>query len=64
MIKKICSCRGQISLEFSILMFAGITAAALLGYYMLKSAINVKNTNIEIINKTSDATMNALKTVN
>jgi hypothetical protein len=45
-------------------MFAGITAAAVLGYYMLKSAINIKNTNIDAINKTSDATMNVLKTVN
>ncbi|AEH06345.1 class III signal peptide-containing protein [Methanothermococcus okinawensis] len=63
MIKKIYSQRGQISLEFSILMFAGITAAVVLGYYMIKSSIDVKNTNINTINKTSDATMNALKTV-
>jgi uncharacterized protein (UPF0333 family) len=64
MIKKICSSKGQISLEFSILMLAVITAAVILGYYMLKSAINVKKMNIDTINKSSNATMTALEKVN
>ena len=64
MVRKIYSSRGQISLEFSILMLAVITAAVVLGYYMLKSAINVKKMNIDTINKSSNATITALETVN
>jgi len=64
MIKKIYSSRGQISLELSILMIAVITAAVILGYYMLKSAINVKKMDMDTINKSSNATITALETVN
>jgi uncharacterized protein (UPF0333 family) len=64
MVRKIYSSRGQISLELSILMIAVITAAVILGYYMLKSAINVKKMDMDTINKSSNATITALETVN
>jgi len=64
MVRKIYSSRGQISLELSILMIAVITAALILGYYMLKSAINVKKMDMDTINKSSNATITALETVN
>ena len=47
-----------------MLMFAAILGATLVGYYTLKSAVDVKVTNIGAINKTSETAMNALKTVN
>ena len=51
-------------MELGILILAVIIGATVVGYYMLKSAVNVKDANIDAINKTSKATMNALKTVN
>ncbi len=63
MIKKIYSKKGQISLEFSILMLAVITGAVLAGYYMLSSAKEVKSSNIDTINKTSTVTIKALSKV-
>jgi uncharacterized protein (UPF0333 family) len=64
MIKKIYSPKGQISLEFSILMLAVITTTVILGYYMLKSAISIKKMYIDTINKSSNVTITALETVN
>jgi uncharacterized protein (UPF0333 family) len=64
MIKKIISKKAQISLEFGLLTFAVIVGATLVGYYMLKSAVNVKQANIDTINESSKVTMNALSTVN
>ena len=64
MIRKIYSSRAQISMEFSILVVAVIVGATIVGYYMLKSAIVVKDTNVDIIEKTSNITMKVLKTVN
>ncbi|ABR56397.1 class III signal peptide-containing protein [Methanococcus aeolicus] len=63
MIKKIISKKAQISLEFGLLTFAVIVGATLVGYYMLKSAINVRDINMDTINKSSEITMNALSTV-
>ena len=64
MIRKIYSSRAQISMEFSMLVVAVIVGATIVGYYMLKSAIVVKDTNVDIIEKTSNITMKVLKTVN
>jgi uncharacterized protein (UPF0333 family) len=64
MIRKIYSSRAQVSMEFSILVVAVIVGATIVGYYMLKSAIVVKDTNVDIIEKTSNITMKVLKTVN
>ena len=64
MIRKIYSSKAQLSMELGILILAVIIGATVVGYYMLKSAVSVKNANIDAINKTSDSAMNALKTVN
>ena len=64
MIRKIYSSRAQISMEFGILVVAAIVGATIVGYHMLKSAIVVKDTNIDTIEKTSNITMKVLKTVN
>ena len=64
MIRKIYSSRAQVSMEFSMLVVAVIVGATIVGYYMLKSAIVVKDTNVDIIEKTSNITMKVLKTVN
>lgn len=63
MINKLYSSRGQISMEFSILMLVVITAAAIVGYHMLKSAVDVKKMNVDTINKSANITITALEKV-
>jgi len=63
MINKLCSSRGQISMEFSILMLVVITAATIVGYHMLKSAVDVRDMNVNTINKSANITITALEKV-
>ena len=63
-IKKLLSQKGQFSMEFSILMVAVIVAAVMVGYHMVTTATEVRDTNINVINRTSNATMEALSVVN
>ncbi|ENN95601.1 hypothetical protein J422_06932 [Methanocaldococcus villosus KIN24-T80] len=49
----ILSKRAQLSLEFSLLLTVVILSAIIVGYYLITSAIHVKDTNIDLINKTS-----------
>ncbi|MBW9220710.1 class III signal peptide-containing protein [Methanothermococcus sp. SCGC AD-155-M21] len=60
---KLISQRGQLSMEFSILMMAVVVAASIVGYNMIKSAIEVKNTSMETINGTSNTIMEELSVV-
>ena len=60
---KLISQRGQLSMEFSILMMAVIVAASIVGYHMITSAVEVRDTNINIINGTSNAIINTLSVV-
>ncbi|MDK2789862.1 MAG: hypothetical protein PWP15_369 [Methanothermococcus sp.] len=63
LIRKLFSSRGQLSLEFSILILALVAAAAILGYYMISSSKEVQKLHINSINKTYNATMENLQTV-
>ncbi|HIQ32787.1 MAG TPA: class III signal peptide-containing protein [Methanothermococcus okinawensis] len=62
-IKKLLSKRGQLSLEFTLLMLAVVTAAVVVGYHMIKTSLHVKNASIEMINTTSSATLQVLSKV-
>ena len=60
---KLISQRGQLSMEFSILMMAIIVAASIVGYHMITSAIEVRDTSMETINGTSNTIMEKLSVV-
>ena len=60
---KLISQRGQLSMEFSILMMAVIIAASIVGYHMIKSAMDVRDTSMETINGTSNTIMEELSVV-
>ena len=60
---KLISQRGQISMEFSILMMAVVIAASIVGYNMIKSAIEVRDISMETINRTSNNIMEKLSVV-
>ncbi len=58
--KKIISLRVQISLEFSLLVFVTILSSIIVSYYLIKSAINVKDTGVEAINTTANNLKNEM----
>uniref|UniRef100_A9AA31 Class III signal peptide n=1 Tax=Methanococcus maripaludis (strain C6 / ATCC BAA-1332) TaxID=444158 RepID=A9AA31_METM6 len=62
-LKKFFSNRGQISLEFSVLILAVITAAILLGYHLIVGSKTIQESNIETINNTHNTAMDALSEV-
>ena len=62
-LKKLFSKKGQISLEFSILMMTVVLAAVIAGYYMIEAAMDIRNISIDTINRTSNAVLHALSTV-
>ena len=62
-LKKLLSNNGQISLEFSILMIAVIVAGVIVGYYMIETSQNVRDTNMDTINRTSNTILQVLSTV-
>ena len=62
-LKKLFSKKGQISLEFSILMMTVVLAAVVAGYYMIEAAMDIRNISIDTINRTSNAVLYALSTV-
>jgi len=63
MIKKLLSKRGQLSLEFSILMMTVVLAAVVVGYYMIETSLYIQNTSIETIDNVSSATLRVLSRV-
>jgi uncharacterized protein (UPF0333 family) len=62
-LKKFFSKRGQLSLEFSVLVLAVITAAILLGYHLIVSSKAVQESNIDTINNTHNTAIDALSEV-
>ncbi|EHP85260.1 class III signal peptide-containing protein [Methanotorris formicicus] len=60
---KILSVRGQISLEFSVLLLVVIVAAAIAGYYIIASSKEIGYNNIDSINHTYNVTMKTLSNV-
>ena len=61
--KKLISKRGQISLEFSLLMMTVILAAVIVGYHMIEVSVDIRDTHMETINDTSNAILRVLSTV-
>jgi len=61
--KKLISKRGQISLEFSILMMTVILAGVIVGYYMIKTSLDIRDAQMETINDTSNTVLQTLSTV-
>jgi len=62
-LEKLISKKGQISLEFSLLMMTVVVAAVVAGYYMIEASLNIRDTSMEVINRTSNAVLQALSTV-
>ena len=62
-LKKLLSQNGQISLEFSLLIMTVILAAVIVGYYMIETSLDVKNTTISTVNNTSNTIIQTLSTV-
>ncbi|ACX72279.1 MAG: class III signal peptide-containing protein [Methanococci archaeon] len=61
--KSIKSDKGQISLEFSLLAMVVIVSAIIVSYYLIKSAIYTKDTNMEVINQSSNVAESVLTNV-
>ena len=55
--------KGQISLEFSMLVMVVILSALIVGYYLISTAIETKKANVEIINQSSNVAEEALSKV-
>ena len=62
-VKKLLSKNGQISLEFSILMITVVLAAVIVGYYMIKASLSIRDNSINTINNTSNTILRVLSTV-
>ncbi|WP_048056302.1 class III signal peptide-containing protein [Methanocaldococcus fervens] len=55
--------RGQISLEFSLLVMVVVLSAIIVSYYLISTAIETKESSVEIINKSSNTAENILSKV-
>ncbi|XRP97213.1 class III signal peptide-containing protein [Methanocaldococcus sp. 16A] len=55
--------KGQISLEFSMIVMVVILSALIVGYYLISTAIETKKANVEIINHSSNVAEEALSKV-
>ena len=55
--------KGQISLEFSILVMVVILSAIIVSYYLIKTAVETKDANVEVINESYSTAKNALSNV-
>ena len=62
-LKKLLSKNGQISLEFSLLIMTVILAAVIVGYHMIETSLDIKNTTISTVNNTSNTIIQTLSTV-
>ncbi|HID47356.1 MAG TPA: class III signal peptide-containing protein [Methanothermococcus okinawensis] len=62
-LKKLLSKKGQISLEFTILMMTVVLAAVIVGYYMIKVALHSKEVSISTIDHTSNLVLQTLSRV-
>ncbi|ABR54499.1 conserved hypothetical protein [Methanococcus vannielii SB] len=60
---KFFSNKGQISLEFSVLVLAVIAAAVILGYNIILTSKSIQESNINTINNTHNTAINILSEV-
>ncbi|AIJ05091.1 hypothetical protein JH146_0240 [Methanocaldococcus bathoardescens] len=55
--------KGQISLEFSLLVMVVVLSAIIVSYYLISTAIETKKANVEIINQSSNVAEKVLSNV-
>ncbi len=55
--------KGQISLEFSLLVMVVILSAIIVSYYLIKTAIETRDANMKVINESSNVAKKALSNV-
>ncbi|AAB99411.1 TPA: class III signal peptide-containing protein [Methanocaldococcus jannaschii] len=61
--KFIKSNKGQISLEFSLLVMVVVLSAIIVSYYLIKTAIETRNANMDVINQSSNVAEKSLSNV-
>ncbi len=61
--KKLKSNKGQISLEFSLLVMVVILSAIIISYYLISTAVETKKANMEVINQSANTAKDALSKV-
>ena len=59
----IYSKRGQISIEFALLVATLVLSAVIVAYYLVVSSVGVRNAHIDAINKTSNVAEKVLSRV-
>jgi uncharacterized protein (UPF0333 family) len=55
--------RGQVSIEFSLLIMTVVLSAMIVGYYLVSSSVGVRDAHLEAINKTSNVAKDVLNKV-
>ena len=55
--------RGQISIEFALLVATLVLSAVIVAYYLVVSSVGVRNAHIDAINKTSNVAEKVLSRV-
>jgi uncharacterized protein (UPF0333 family) len=55
--------RGQISIEFALLVATLVLSAVIVAYYLVASSVGVRNAHIDVINKTSNVAESVLSRV-
>ncbi len=61
--KKLKSNKGQISLEFSLLVMVVILSAIIISYYLISTAVETKKANMEVINQSANTAKDVLSKV-
>ena len=59
----IYSKRGQISIEFALLVATLVLSAVIVAYYLVVSSVGVKDAHMDAINKTSSVAESVLSRV-
>ena len=55
--------RGQVSIEFALLVATLVLSAVIVAYYLLVSSVGVRNAHMDAINKTSNVAESVLSRV-
>ena len=55
--------RGQISLEFALFMVIVVASSAIVAYYLVQTALSIKNSGTEAINNTANSAEEVLSSV-
>ncbi|ADG13231.1 Protein of unknown function DUF361 [Methanocaldococcus infernus ME] len=55
--------RGQISLEFALFMVIVVASSAIVAYYLVQTALSIRDSGIESINKSANTAKEVLSRV-